>query len=163
MTGAAHCPSVGKPIAHGLPTAASPLYCLRLKRPELEQIGKLLRLASCFKSGLSATSSWQPLGLPAAGKMSSRWIMPRSSWSRVWQCATKQPTVTGLKYVRNVIDPGVASLMFAGGPAQVEGGAGTHGSRDEQGVVPFGQRQGDTVYLCDQHMILMDVKRMVGE
>ena len=40
----------------------APFYCFRLKRPELEQIGKLLRLASCFKSGLTARSSWQPLG-----------------------------------------------------------------------------------------------------
>ena len=40
---------------------------------------------------------------------------------------------------------------------------GTHGGRDNQGVVPFGQRQGDSVYLCDQHMILMEVERMVGE
>ena len=119
--GCTHCPSVGEPIAHGLPTAASPLYCFRLK-----QIGKLLRLASCFKSDLSATSSWQPLGLPAAGRMSIRWIIPRSSWSRVWQCATKQPTVIGLKYVRNVIDPGVASLMFAGGPPHVEAGSPGH-------------------------------------
>ena len=29
------------------------------------------------------------------------------------------PTVTGLKYVRNVIDPGVARLMFTGGPPHV--------------------------------------------
>src|ERR1700722_807203 len=35
--------------------------------------------------------------------------------------------------------------------------AGGAGSRDKQGVVPFGQRQGDAVYLCDQHMVLMEV------
>src|SRR5215468_2687785 len=102
--------------------------------------------------------------------MSNRCIMPRSSWSIIWQCATKQPTVIGLKYTRNVIDPGVARLMLLGGPGQVTVGsggptvvlggrgwypswsppcslgsslglAGGAGSRDKQGIVPFGQRQ----------------------
>src|SRR5215831_18373148 len=41
----------------------------------------------------------------------------------VWQCATKQPAVTGLKYTRNVIDPGVALLMLLGGPRQVSVGS----------------------------------------
>ncbi|HJZ14158.1 MAG TPA: hypothetical protein VJ251_01695 [Stellaceae bacterium] len=35
---------------------------------------------------------------------------------------------------------------------------GAHDSRDIQRVVPFGLRQGDTVYLCDQHMILMKME-----
>src|SRR5689334_15103311 len=43
--------------------------------------------------------------------------------------------------------------------ARVSGG--THDTRDIQGVVPFGLRQGDAVYFCDQHMILMEVERMV--
>src|SRR5262249_16926709 len=86
---------------------------------------KLSLIASrCFEFGwCSATPTPQPLGAPAAGRMSNRCIMPRSSWSMTWQCATKQPTVTGLKYTRNVIDPGVALLMLLGGPAQVSVGS----------------------------------------
>src|ERR1700747_123943 len=81
------------------------------------QIGKLPLLAmSLSMSGTAAwsSSSLQPLGRPFAGRMSIRCIMPMSSLLSVWQCATKQPTVTGLKYVRNVIDPGGKLLMFTG-------------------------------------------------
>src|ERR1700720_1918582 len=37
------------------------------------------------------------------------------------------------------------------------------GTRNIQGVVPFWLGQSDTVYLGDQHMILVDVERMVSK
>jgi hypothetical protein len=43
------------------------------------------------------------------------------------------------------------------------GGLETHGSRNNQSVMPFRPGNGDIVNLCHQNVILMDMERMVRE